>query len=319
MRTKITKNIFTHAGLFLLLSGIAYYYFFRAQPPWLEPGLFHHQGVLAGHDLTAGTYPSFIFALAFGLLAIGLFWPNRERVLCAIFGIWLIGAIHELTLGTFDLLDLLAGSVGAILAVLVLRGIAYLPTREPVLASQNAHRPDTWKMVGLLFTATTMATGTSPYSPIERCAEYENGECVERTVTASPVYLSYQDLRSAVNVTAPRDMSSVSRIYLYKNWLFINEKNEGIHIIDNSVPSNPEKIGFIVIPGNNEISIRADNLYADSYIDLVTLDVSDVSNIVEVAREEDIFPYDSRQNIPANVRFVGGSVDRTRGVVVGYR
>jgi len=65
-------------------------------------------------------------------------------------------------------------------------------------------------------------------------------------------------------------------------------------------------------------AIRDNALYADSYIDLVTLDISDMDNIYEVSRVEDVFPYNSRQNIPDNVR-LSGNIDRSRGVVVGYQ
>jgi len=77
-------------------------------------------------------------------------------------------------------------------------------------------------------------------------------------------------------------------------------------------------LGFIEIPGNTEVAIREDNLYADSYIDLVTIDVSDIVNIREIARSEDSFPYNARQNIPGNINLVG-AIDSSRGVVVGYQ
>jgi len=65
--------------------------------------------------------------------------------------------------------------------------------------------------------------------------------------------------------------------------------------------------------------VKDDYLYADSYVDLVTLNLADTDNITEVAREQDIFPYDAFQNIPYNVDFDFGVVDRSNGVVVGYK
>jgi len=105
---------------------------------------------------------------------------------------------------------------------------------------------------------------------------------------------------------------------LYKNYIFANEPNQGLHIIDNRIPTSPVEVGFIAIPGNQEVAIKEDALYADSYVDLVTLDISDINNIVEVSREEDIFPYNARQNIPRNVSLTS-VVDKDRGVVVGYQ
>ena len=131
--------------------------------------------------------------------------------------------------------------------------------------------------------------------------------------------MSYAELRSSVRMGPIRELSAVNRIYLYKSLILINERNEGIHIIDNRFPASPQQIAFIEIPGNTEISVKDDYLYADSYVDLVTLNLADTDNIVEVAREQDIFPYDAFQNIPYNVDFDFGVVDSSNGVVVGYK
>ncbi|HHN47860.1 MAG TPA: hypothetical protein ENN08_02830, partial [Bacteroidales bacterium] len=51
--------------------------------------------------------------------------------------------------------------------------------------------------------------------------------------------------------------------------------NQGIHVVDNSNPASPQIISFIAIPGNYDLAIRGNILFADSYIDLVALDISD--------------------------------------------
>jgi len=101
--------------------------------------------------------------------------------------------------------------------------------------------------------------------------------------------------------------------------MFMNERNQGIHIIDNRFPANPRPIGFVRIPGNLDISIRGDFLYADSYVDLVTLDLTDINNIQEVSRQTDIFPFDAFQNIPFDIDFLTEDIDAGRGVIVGFR
>lgn len=95
-----------------------------------------------------------------------------------------------------------------------------------------------------------------------------------------------------------RTLDSIGRIYLYNNYLFLNEKNEGIHTFDNSDPFNLRNAGFIYIPGNTEVSKRDSYLYADSYIDLVTLDLNDLGDIQVVDREEGVFPWDEYQKCP---------------------
>lgn len=131
----------------------------------------------------------------------------------------------------------------------------------------------------------------------------------------NPVYLSYEDLRSAVRDTTPEEVSHPGKIYLYGDYIFINEVREGIHVINNSDPANPVVESFIRIPGNMDMAIRNHILYADSYVDLVAVDISDLEDIRELARFEDIFnwdvpPYEEGTRL--------GDVNPTLGVVVDW-
>lgn len=131
----------------------------------------------------------------------------------------------------------------------------------------------------------------------------------------SPVYLSYDELREAVTDTLPINLEQPGKIYIKENYLFVNEVRKGIHVIDNSDPSSPVILRFIEIPGNIDLAVKDNILYADSYIDLITLDISDLSDIKEIGRLEDVFsyslpPYESQQRID--------DVDQSQGVVVGW-
>lgn len=106
-----------------------------------------------------------------------------------------------------------------------------------------------------------------------------------------PVYLSYEDLRNPVKQTANQELKDPGKIYFKDNYLFINENLKGIHIIDNSDPASPENIAFVEIPGNVDIAVKGNILFANSWVDLVVLDISDLNNIQEVNRINDIFPY----------------------------
>ncbi len=106
-----------------------------------------------------------------------------------------------------------------------------------------------------------------------------------------PVYLDYVELRSSVASELPRSLDNPGKIYVFGAYLFVNELNEGVHIIDNSNPASPENKAFIKIPGNVDIAVRGNVLYADSYIDLVALDISSPENAVELKRIENIFPH----------------------------
>ncbi len=106
-----------------------------------------------------------------------------------------------------------------------------------------------------------------------------------------PVYVNADEFRSGIASEVPRTIENPGKIYVYQNYLFINELNEGVHILDNEDPSHPQAIGFLAIPGNVDIAVRGRYLYADSYIDLVTFDLSDPASPVLAGRTEDVFPF----------------------------
>jgi hypothetical protein len=137
------------------------------------------------------------------------------------------------------------------------------------------------------------------------------------TFTAnSPVYLSYEDLRSAVKIETSRDIEKPGKIYFKDNYIFINEIMKGVHVLDVSDPASPVKVGFIEIPGNVDIAIKEDVLYADSYVDLVAIDVSDLDNVKETGRVEDIFPY----TVPEyDTEYRLAEIDEEKGVVVEWQ
>ncbi|MDP2888452.1 MAG: hypothetical protein Q8P34_05715 [Bacteroidota bacterium] len=139
---------------------------------------------------------------------------------------------------------------------------------------------------------------------------------VFETFTANdPVYLSYEDLRSAVKMTAAREMNNPGKIYFKDQYIFINEKMKGVHVYDVSDPTNPQNKGFIEIPGNVDIAIKDNILYADSYIDLVSIDVSSFASIKESGRVQKIFPY----TLPTyDTKYPLAKLDETKGVVTGW-
>lgn len=309
------------SGAAVLLSTLAYYLLFRSQLPW--PGYlleFEYAPLAYLGDITHGSYPSFAFTLSLGLVSIALFKSNKTCTLAALTGIWLVGVLHEITLGTFSQLDIAAGTIGIIIPLVLLLN-SFQPFSLDQICASKFSVNERLKFGALMLVSATLATGTSAYDPIDpdNCTQTDqNNICIAQSTFADPVYLSYTDLRSAVKMSAAREMTSVSRIYLYEDMLFVNERNEGIHIIDNRFPNSPQRVGFLEIPGNTELSIRDNNLYADSYIDLVTLDVQNIENITEIARQESIFPYNALQNIPSNVQLNTG-IDSSLGVVVGYQ
>ncbi len=130
-----------------------------------------------------------------------------------------------------------------------------------------------------------------------------------------PVYMGLDEFRGSVKTTSPRALESPGKIYFKDNFIFVNEYHKGVHVINNTNPSAPEMIAFVEIPGNVDIAIRNNILFADSFIDLVAIDITNPSNPVEVDRVKDAFP-----NVlpPPDYNYPVYGLDFAKGVVVGW-
>ena len=106
-----------------------------------------------------------------------------------------------------------------------------------------------------------------------------------------PVLEKMSSIRAkSILIREPKPISNSGKIYLFKEYLLINEPNEGIHIFDNSNPASPKALNFISIPGNVDMAVNDNMLYADSYVDLIVVDISNPSTPDIIERIEDVFP-----------------------------
>ncbi|MFZ1806353.1 MAG: hypothetical protein WAU36_03980 [Cyclobacteriaceae bacterium] len=101
-----------------------------------------------------------------------------------------------------------------------------------------------------------------------------------------PVYLTSSEIKASTRLEGSREIENPGKIYIKGALLLVNEVGKGIHLIDNSDAKSPQSISFLSIPGNNDMAILGNTLYADSYSDLVAFDISSVANIHEVSRIE---------------------------------
>ncbi|MGA8854080.1 MAG: hypothetical protein WB492_07875 [Christiangramia sp.] len=138
------------------------------------------------------------------------------------------------------------------------------------------------------------------------------------TTVAVPVTQSIADFRASVKIQEPKTIKESGKIYAWKDYIFINDKNDGIHIIDNTDPYNPENIKFLKIPRNMDIAIKDEKLYADNGMDLVVFDISNINNIQETGRLKDVFP-NYYGVAPQGVSYVDfENFDPQKEVIIGY-
>ncbi len=119
-----------------------------------------------------------------------------------------------------------------------------------------------------------------------------------------PIYKSIEDIRGEVGLEAGRELCNPGKMFLYGSYIYVNDLRKGIHIIDNSNPSAPSNIAFINIPGNVDVAVKDNILYADNFTDLEIFDISDPVSPVHKGRIEDVFE--------------GATPDQDLGQIVGY-
>ncbi|MEO6134833.1 MAG: hypothetical protein ABIP35_06750 [Ginsengibacter sp.] len=108
-----------------------------------------------------------------------------------------------------------------------------------------------------------------------------------------PVYKTTSEVKANIKSNAAREIENPGKLFIQGNFIFLNEIDKGIHIIDNRNPTAPHNVAFIDIPGNLDLAVKGNALYADLYTDLVTLDISDPLNVVVKKYNEGVFPHRS--------------------------
>jgi hypothetical protein len=115
----------------------------------------------------------------------------------------------------------------------------------------------------------------------------------QRTYTYTyymPVYKTTAEVRANIKSNAPQALERPGKIYIRGSYIFLTETDRGIHVIDNSNPSQPKNIAFIDIPGTMDLAVKGNTLYADLFTDLVAIDITDPRQVHLQKTVENIFP-----------------------------
>ena len=164
------------------------------------------------------------------------------------------------------------------------------------------------------------------------CSLFEKEEIVEEDLVDVtyfvPVYETTDQLAQKVSIDPPKDYAEAGKIVTYQQYIFINKPQEGIHVVDNSDPANPQNLHFISIPGSLDMSIIDDHLYSDMYSALVVFDISSITEpqLVEDFTVEDVFYYNPyiTLDMVINTTEIGQytryePIDNSLGIVTGWR
>lgn len=115
--------------------------------------------------------------------------------------------------------------------------------------------------------------------------------CTQTYTYFSPVYKTTEEVRANIKSNPPKEISKAGKLYIRGKYIFLNEVDRGIHIIDNSNPASPRNVAFIDIPGNMDMAVKGNILYADAYTDLITLDITNPLQVRTTKIVDGAFPY----------------------------
>lgn len=131
-----------------------------------------------------------------------------------------------------------------------------------------------------------------------------------------PVYITFDS--TIIRSEAPRDFDMLGNVVTLDDFILIIEELVGIHVIDNSNPSNPVTIQFWNIPGISEFTISDKTLYATFGADLVLIDITDLYDIDFVGYIEDFFSESEDMPWPDNYFGPFECVDGSLGIPIGW-
>ncbi|GAB4374647.1 MAG: hypothetical protein Kow0075_00460 [Salibacteraceae bacterium] len=131
-----------------------------------------------------------------------------------------------------------------------------------------------------------------------------------------PVYADKESLQAEIGSSNPKPISGAGKIMLKGSYLYLVEPYRGIHVIDNSNPSAPVPISFINLPGVVDIASTGNTLYADSFTDLLIIDITNPLEIKLLRKIENVF----EQVLPTiDNEYTAVAPDPAEGVVIGWR
>lgn len=129
-----------------------------------------------------------------------------------------------------------------------------------------------------------------------------------------PEYQSWDIINNITNLP-PQSLKTGGKVYIYADYLFQIELNEGIHVYKLDGAEYKQHT-FLQIFGAQEISIRSNKLYTNNFEDLVSIDISDIQNVKVLDRIEKVFHLNF--NLPPSKGYFE-CIDESKGRVVNWQ
>jgi hypothetical protein len=131
-----------------------------------------------------------------------------------------------------------------------------------------------------------------PFAFILLCVLLMQYRCRDYPYYPSQLVPVYADSTQffTIKIQAARPLQNTAKIYYKDSTIYIIERYQGIHIVDNRIPAQPKAIGFIQMYGCEDIAIKGNILYADNYTDLISVNIANPARPTVVSRISGVYP-----------------------------
>lgn len=100
-----------------------------------------------------------------------------------------------------------------------------------------------------------------------------------------PIILQRDEFETTTTLSVhPEPIINSSKIYVKDDFIFINERDKGFHIVDNADPANPKNVAFINVLGSSDLSIKGEIIYVNTATDLLALSIDAEAGILEIKK-----------------------------------
>jgi len=126
------------------------------------------------------------------------------------------------------------------------------------------------------------------YLLLQSCAQ-DLGSIKVTYLKATAIYGDLEEVRNTALLDQSRAIENPGKIFVAEKYLLVGEEGKGIHLFDNTNEANPIPVSFLNIPGNREFFVQGNTLYAESFYDMLKIDLSDWAQPRIVSRVKNTF------------------------------
>jgi hypothetical protein len=129
-------------------------------------------------------------------------------------------------------------------------------------------------------------------------------------LTYTPVYQERRIYEKMLGAEIEAELLNPGKIYMKDNFKYIGDINRGVHVYDYSNPEEPELVAFWYLPGNIDIAIKNNTMYANSYSNLAAINITNPRNPQTVKLLRRAFPNVYKHGYPM--------IDSTGGLLAAW-